>query len=209
MVSGEGHDSAGLREIVGMVVVAGQDCDRFRKAFEPFRGAFDVVVPHVAFQHFHVIEGVALDLGGDHVKEALASVLGPVHVLHAVESEVAEAFVDEVVGCHFSGFAVFATDVRDVGKRGFEILCQYEDALFREKAYVILRVELSDYGVRVVSIGVFDHCLDTEAVADGQRKPADVPCLTDALGISCDSEEQSACIGFREVCHIDDARHFL
>ena len=104
---------------------------------------------------------------------------------------------------------VFATDVRDVGKRGFEILCQYEDALFREKAYVILRVELSDYGVRVVSIGVFDHCLDTEAVADGQRKPADVPCLTDALGIPCDSEEQSACIGFREVCHIDDARHFL
>ena len=200
---------AGFGDVVGVVVVAGHDGDGFRKRLEPRHQLVRVVVPEGVLGGLaECREGVVRVGLADGVAEALQAFVGPDDIARAVEGEVAESLLDEVLRAHLPGQGVRAGDVGDGREAGLEVLGDGDDALAGEELDVVRVVKLADDGIGARLPGEVEDGLDAELVADRQRQPAKAPGLPDGVCVAGDAEQQVAGIGFRKVGQKEDACHF-
>ncbi len=199
---------AGLDDVVGLVVVAGHDRHGLGQRPDPVGDPLRVVVPQidlgVAPQRREGEGGVG---ARDGFAETLASLVRPVDVARAVECEVAETLVDEVLGAHLPCQSVGAGDVRDGGETLLEILRHGQDAVLAEEVHVVRVVELADDGVHLHPAGPFDHLLYAVLVADRQGEAVEAPCFARGLGEAGDPVQQVPGVLFRKIGQENHACH--
>lgn len=199
---------AGFGDVVGVVVVAGHDRHWFGQRLQPGHQLVRVVVPQGVLRVLaQRREGERRVRGADRFAESLHALVGPDDVARAVEGEVAESLLGEVLGPHLPGQEVGPGDVGNGREARLEVLGDGDDAVAGEQLDVVRVVELPDDGVGTHLFGQVDDRLDAELVADRQRQPAEAPGLPDGVGIAGDAEQQVAGVGFREVGQKEDACH--
>ena len=199
---------ARLGDVVGVVVVAGHDRHGLGQRLEPRGELRRVVVPEVVAR---AVEQLGEGVGGvgraDGVAEADAPLVDPLDVVRAVEGEVAEAFLEEVVGADPPCGGVGRRDVGYGGEAAFEVLGYGDDAVAAEELHVVGVVELADHGVGLHAYGPLHDGFDAEFVAYRERQADEAPALLLFLGVAGDARQKPSCVGFGEVGEEDDACH--
>ena len=179
---------AGFRDVIGQIVVAGHDGDRFGQRLEPGGELDGVVEPVVvlrrAVEDREGVFRIGLSYG---VAEPLIAFVGPDVPAHAVEGEVAESLLDEIFGAHSSRLVMGPRDVGDGREAALEILGDGDDAFAGEKIHVGRVVELSDDGVGPHPVRPVDDRAHIRLVTYRERQPAEAPCLSGVVRVTCDT----------------------
>lgn len=134
--------------MIGVVVVAGQDSDRFRQRTQPSLQLHGIVVPQLVPGAF--VQGRKTESGvrrTHRLAEPLQPLVGPHDVAHTVEREVPESLLEEILRPHLSGQEMRSGNVGYVREARLEILRDGDDAPLREQLHIVRIVKLSDHGV--------------------------------------------------------------
>ena len=170
--------------MIGVVVVAGHDSDRFRQRTQPGHQLHGIVVPQLVPGAF--VQGRKTESGvrrTHRLAEPLQPLVRPHDVAHTVEREVPESLLEEILRPHLSGQEMRSGNVGYVREARLEILRDGDDAPLREQLHIVRIVKLSDHGVGAHPAGQLEHGADAELVADRQRQPAEAPRLPGIAGI--------------------------
>ena len=130
--------------------------------------------------------------------KSLAAFLAPHGVGVAIEGEVAESLVYEVVGGMHALCQVVARDVGYAVEPLHEVLRHGDDAIPGKGIHVVMGIELPYNGIGFPLLSPFHYTVDTVLHAVGSRHAAHDPRLM-ALGVVENATQELGGVGLGEV----------
>ena len=199
---------ARLCDMIRLVVVACHNRHGLGQRLQPCDELRRIVIPQV------VLGAAAQRREGefgicrlDGLAEPLAAFVREIDAPCAVEREIAESLLHEIICGHLAGQVVRARDVGDGGEAFLEILRDGDDAVAAEQLDVVRVVELAYHGVGLHAQGPLHDGLYAELVAYGERQAAQTPRLPRIVRITRHAEQQLSCVCFGKVGQENYACH--